>query len=578
MKVAIGQWRATVQYALLCFTIACSCGSASAPSDDTAPFDAVVVISVGQPHGSDLWASVLPDGMLNLKVPTPASRNWSADLEAHLSFAAQPADGRATENASSIAPPAQRLTVSLDNVEVATCDVPCTVPLDGVRAGAHVVTAGASGGAEQGQVQPLRFRIAGLDEETSGEEGTVYVGGTVQGEEDTRPQHLHAAQPASLAAQFPQGPSDADGSGGSSLDRRTFDPDGRYVALLFPPDDTCFTESSTALYVSAAVTDGFFALPHTHNVIVRFEATVHCILDKHGAPHPAPMDYTPKLHGNLIQCHSYESDFILSDGWVRGPGGTHPAQHGGGQHDCPAGTVCKHDLEDGFMVDIGLVVPQAGQTLKKDLAEGMHIARCFLVNATTHAQLGREAVVTYFVDHGLGRVCNPHPPAVSSEFVGSSSDPAASVLSAVRSPTAGSRSAAATDAAPRAGERGADEGRGGRRRVPGRRLVNVAPRGRAMQSSTAGEAVAALANDGSVVVGLAGAVGEGGRGGRGDGGGGRGGDIGRGVRAARTVAEAAPYWEVELAEAVDVESLAMWAEIQSSGPHGYPAFEVTLSP
>ena len=47
----------------------------------------------------------------------------------------------------------------------------------------------------------------------------------------------------------------------------------------------------------------------------------------------------------------------------------------------------------------------AGQTIQKNLAEGMHVSTFVILNARTQEQLGREATVTFFVDHGSGVVC-----------------------------------------------------------------------------------------------------------------------------------------------------------------------------
>eukprot|EP00802_Teleaulax_amphioxeia_P004182 Tamp_04186.p1 GENE.Tamp_04186~~Tamp_04186.p1 ORF type:complete len:1115 (-),score=162.00 Tamp_04186:44-2914(-) len=337
--------------------------------------------------------------------------------------------------------------------------------------------------------------------------------------------------------------------------------DGRYVAILFPADDTCLTDGRNA-YVSVTVTDGFFKLPRTHDILARFETTVHCIIENDMAV-PAPLDYDPKAQGPLVQCHSYESDFTLTDGYVRKLDGSLAGVPGMGQHDCPPGTVCKHDLEDGFMIDVWLVVPEAGQTIQSDLAAGMHVSRFFLIDAHTRQQMGREATVTFFVDHGTGRVCRPVPSAVSlpsSQALDASGHDAPSLSFPSSVPSKGAPNVHDVHHIP-ASERAA-EPRQQQQQQKRRRLVNVARKGRAVQSSTVDGADAALAIDGSTAVG--GVPGD-----RGSW------EKGRPMgRSSRTLHEPSPFWEVELEFPAELESITIWADLRSTGSRGYPAFQV----
>jgi nitrite reductase/ring-hydroxylating ferredoxin subunit len=100
------------------------------------------------------------------------------------------------------------------------------------------------------------------------------------------------------------------------------------------------------------MTEAFFKLPDSHDVITRFETTVFCIANDDGFARPAPMDYDPKTQGTLIQCHKYESEFALRNGYGYMLNSSNPVN----AHDCPPGTICKNDLEDGYMVDFWLVI------------------------------------------------------------------------------------------------------------------------------------------------------------------------------------------------------------------------------
>ena len=353
----------------------CASPAADANVSDAQASPWAVAIGVRAARGEQ-WVLSLPGGLLSLKVPTPAGTAqgaWAEDLQADLSL--QGCDAIA-EGSQHGACPQVTVTVLLDNAaEVATCSLPCSLRLKAVGAGEHLVTATATGAWAGLAARPCRFVLSGLGEEAAGDgEATVYSIGALQGT---------TASETDVAS--------ADGADRKgALEPPTIDQDGQYVAILFPADDTCLSDGHNA-YVSVAVTDGFFALPNTHDVLARFETTVHCIVDDHGTVLPAPIDYNPKTQSALVQCHTYESDFALRDGYVKKVDGSFFVQPGMGQHDCGPGEICKHDLEDGFMIDIWLIVPEAGQTLQSDLAAGMHISRFFLIDARTRQQMGREA-------------------------------------------------------------------------------------------------------------------------------------------------------------------------------------------
>lgn len=361
---------------LACLALACVLHCAS-PAADTNVSDAqaspwAVAIGVRAARGEQ-WVLALPCGILSLKVPAPAGA-WAADLQADLSLRGCDASAEGSQHGAC---PQMTVTVLLDQqyaAEVATCSLPCSLRLKAVGAGEHLVTATATGAWAGLAVRPCRFVLSGLSEPAGDGEATVYSIGAPQG---TTASEMDVAS--------------ADGADRkSALEPPTVDQDGQYVAILFPADDTCLSDGHNA-YVSVAVTDGFFALPNTHDVLARFETTVHCIVDDHGTVLPAPIDYNPKTQSALVQCHSYESDFALRDGYVKKMDGSFAGLPGMGQHDCGPGEICKHDLEDGFMIDIWLIVPEAGQTLQSDLAAGMHISRFFLIDARTRQQMGREA-------------------------------------------------------------------------------------------------------------------------------------------------------------------------------------------
>ena len=519
--------------ALFCLCVACSCDHTVAPAAHAA--EQTVEISVRARRG-DEWSSLQPDGLLSLRVEAEAGE-LAADLDAFLSLPEVQNDPDAAAAGPSAGAP--QVTVAVDAVDVASCRLPCSVRLENVASGEHVITAAGKGPWRGLAARPCRFRLSRFDEAEAG--GLVEAEGAADSNRAAHwleprpavPQHGHAAEPS-------VGPEDtsprADG-GGRSEHQPAFDADGRYVAILFPPDDTCLTDGRNA-YVSVSVTDGFFKLPRTHDILARFETTVHCIMGDNDMVLPAPLDYDPKTQGPLVQCHSYESDFTLTDGYVRKLDGSLAGTPGMGQHDCPTGTICKHDLEDGFMIDVWLVVPESGQTIQSDLAAGMHVSRFFLIDAHTRQQMGREAIVTFFVDHGTGRVCRPP----SSTSVHNRDAP--------RERDAGSKSDSmipATQPQPR------------QRR---RRLQNVARRGLAVQSSTVDGADAGLAIDGSTAIG--GVPGDQSASGSGRPTG----------RSSRTMHEPSPFWEVELEAPVQLESITVWADLRSTGSRGYPAFEV----
>ncbi|EKX41541.1 hypothetical protein GUITHDRAFT_112253 [Guillardia theta CCMP2712] len=123
---------------------------------------------------------------------------------------------------------------------------------------------------------------------------------------------------------------------------------GNYVAVLFPPEDFCIDRADRG-YVSLALTEEFFQLPASRKVILSMQVQVFCYL-LHGALKPLPTSYTPARHGQMLLCHEYESELILEDGAARmkDKGGVE-------QEDCSAGGSCKHDLEEGFMLDIWIL-------------------------------------------------------------------------------------------------------------------------------------------------------------------------------------------------------------------------------
>lgn len=512
--------------ALACLAAACLCGRAASPDAHAAAATTVQQVEISvRARAGDEWAAVLPDGLLSLRVPGPARGDLSADLDAFLSLSEAHSDVAAKTGPGVGAP---QVTVAVDAVDVASCSLPCSVRLENVASGEHAVTAAGTGPWRGLAVRPCRFRLAGLDEVGG-------LGGAKGGEDSAR--DARGMEPAVSQRAHEAGPGTRSADGRERESRGEHQPalnaDGRYVAILFPADDTCLTDGRNA-YVSVTVTDGFFKLPRTHDILARFETTVHCIIENDMAV-PAPLDYDPKAQGPLVQCHSYESDFTLTDGYVRKLDGSLAGVPGMGQHDCPPGTVCKHDLEDGFMIDVWLVVPEAGQTIQSDLAAGMHVSRFFLIDAHTRQQMGREATVTFFVDHGTGRVCRPVPSAVSlpsSQALDASGHDAPSLSFPSSVPSKGAPNVHDVHHIP-ASERAA-EPRQQQQQQKRRRLVNVARKGRAVQSSTVDGADAALAIDGSTAVG--GVPGD-----RGSW------EKGRPMgRSSRTLHEPSPFWEVEL--------------------------------
>ena len=259
--------------------------------------------------------SLADGGMVNLRIMAPEGSDWTADLEAHLSAGPSPVVASG---------PSPRATVSLDKAELAECSLPCSVSLQNVAPGEHVITATATGL----ETQSLRFRLLRLGDETAEVTGIVYT---------------RDAVPVEGSGEAQQHKEEAD--------LGLISKDGRYAAILFPFDDTCITDVHHA-YVSISMTEAFFKLPDSHDVITRFETTVFCIANDDGFARPAPMDYDPKTQGTLIQCHKYESEFALRNGYGYMLNSSNPVN----AHDCPPGTICKNDLEDGYMVDFWLVV------------------------------------------------------------------------------------------------------------------------------------------------------------------------------------------------------------------------------
>ena len=163
---------------------------------------------------------------------------------------------------------------------------------------------------------------------------------------------------------------------------------------------------------------------------------------------------------------------------------------------------------------------QAGQTLHDNLAEGMHAARFFLVDGATKQQLGQEASVTFFVDHGAGRVCpgglEPGAMRASPRRV----DGETRVVEAQR----GQDAEHPQELSQRRRQQDQEAASG----QTLRQLVNVARQGVATQSSTDSDLHALFAIDGFIEVGS-----------------GNGAHRGHG-RPSRTGVEALPFWEVIL--------------------------------
>ena len=334
-----------IAFACVCVAMLPVMATGQTPDEGASVIHNSIEVSLRAASG-DVWVSAAPGGAMQVHVPAPpdAGGNWSADLEAQLWRAHQELD-------------TVEVAVFLDAVMVGSCVPPCAVLLKGVTQGNHMVRAApatsASNNASVSQL--LRFRLSRLHAQAS----SHAVAGDAAAEaveSETDPGVLQH-QDSAPGVQATRG-----GDPTAELPSADLLVDGRYVSILYPTDDTCFTERSVDYYVSAAVTDGFFRLPHTHNITARFEATVHCITTPEdmkaswgGVIMPAPMSYDPKTHGALMKCHWYESEFTLKDGWVRREDGQLAVN---GQHDCPRGSVCKHDLEDGFMIDIGLVVKE----------------------------------------------------------------------------------------------------------------------------------------------------------------------------------------------------------------------------
>jgi hypothetical protein len=137
-----------------------------------------------------------------------------------------------------------------------------------------------------------------------------------------------------------------------------------YVEILYPPDGACLADAAHA-YISIAITDKFFTLRGSDALRVRSEAVVKCAQRPGAAPVPAREDYDARRDGALVPCWQYESDVQVAGGVARAwrAGGSGAAVQG--MHDCPAGEVCSHDLEDGFMLDVHLAPPEGRRPLPR---------------------------------------------------------------------------------------------------------------------------------------------------------------------------------------------------------------------
>ena len=163
---------------------------------------------------------------------------------------------------------------------------------------------------------------------------------------------------------------------------------------------------------------------------------------------------------------------------------------------------------------------QAGETLHDNLAEGMHAARFFLVDGATKQQLGQEASVTFFVDHGAGRVCPGALEAGAMRAAPGRGDGETRSVDA----QLGQDAEHPQEQSQRRQQQDQEEASGQTRRE----LVNVARQGVATQSSTDSDLHALFAIDGCLEVGS-----------------GDGAHRGQG-RPSRTGVEALPFWEVIL--------------------------------
>ena len=146
--------------------------------------------------------------------------------------------------------------------------------------------------------------------------------------------------------------------------RGEWEDDAHYVEILYPPDGACLADAAHA-YISIAITDKFFTLRGSDALRVRSEAVVKCAQRPGAAPAPAREDYDARRDGALVPCWQYESDVQVAGGVARAwrAGGSGAAVQG--MHDCPAGEVCSHDLEDGFMLDIHLAPPEGRRPLPR---------------------------------------------------------------------------------------------------------------------------------------------------------------------------------------------------------------------
>ncbi len=84
-------------------------------------------------------------------------------------------------------------------------------------------------------------------------------------------------------------------------------------------------------------------------------------LDGHTAT-PATARYDPGRDGQLFVCDTQHAHVSLQDGYATQLDAEQAAS-ATQQHDCPPGSACRHDLEEGFMMDVWLLAPQAGQTI-----------------------------------------------------------------------------------------------------------------------------------------------------------------------------------------------------------------------
>ncbi|KAJ1493848.1 hypothetical protein T484DRAFT_1878443, partial [Baffinella frigidus] len=313
----------------------------------------------------------------------------NVELAVHITAApAMSEDGTFSADPTCSAPSPFR--VQLDDLPIGVCaQLPCVLNTSCSVGGSHTLrVAPSSGGA-----QPQDLLLFSLGIEGRGAE--------VVGDRATEPASDRAA-----AASGSGSPAAAAAAAAAADPRGEWDDEANYVAILFPPDGACISDVAQA-YLSIAITDNFFKLKGSNSLRARSETLVKCTL-RHGEGGgdlaPAREDYDKTRDGELVGCYHYESDVELADGLALSRSDPEHRDHLQGMHDCPEGSVCLHDLEDGFMLDVYLVPPGTGGI--EQLHQGMHSSRVFIVDASGNRMAGQAAHTTFFVDHGSGRVCN----------------------------------------------------------------------------------------------------------------------------------------------------------------------------